>query len=95
MQEGNRTSVTILSGSRMENYADIVSPHRCPTNIEVKSHFESLAETTAASTLPQVEVDKRKQGTDFQITLGRVRHDLTELTITSNLSVSKTYYQHS
>jgi ribosomal protein L20A (L18A) len=80
IQEGNRTSVTILLRSRMENYTDIVSPHRCPTNIEVKSHFELLAETTAVSVLPQDEVDKRKQGTDFQITVGRARHGLTELT---------------
>ncbi len=57
MQEGNRTSVTILLRSRMENYADTVSPLRCPINIEVKSYFESLADTTSVSTLPQDQVD--------------------------------------
>ena len=94
MQEGNRTSVTILLRSRMENYADTVSPLRCPTNIEVKSYFESLADTTSVSALPQDEVDKRRQGTDFLITLGRARHGLTELTAHAQLNLHGWYFDN-
>ena len=62
----------------MENYVGREAPGRCPTNIEVQASFDSLTESTKVSTLPQDDIDKFRQGTDFQIALSGARHGLTE-----------------
>ena len=77
-QPGNRKSVWLLLRSRMENYTGRETPGRCPTNIEVQTSFNSLADSANVSTLPIDDIDKFRQGTDFQVTLSEARHGLTE-----------------
>jgi hypothetical protein len=77
-QPGNRKSVWLLLRSRMENYTGRETPGRCPTNIEVQTSFNSLADSANVSTLPIDDIDKFRQGTDFQVTLSESRHGLTE-----------------
>jgi WD40 repeat protein len=77
-QPGNRTSVWLILRSRMENYTGRETPGRCPTNIEVQTSFDSLADSVNVSALPLDVVDKFRQGTDFQIALSGARHGLTE-----------------
>ena len=62
----------------MENYTGRETPGRCPTNIEVQTSFNSLADSANVSTLPTDDIDQFRQGTDFQVTLSEARHGLTE-----------------
>jgi hypothetical protein len=77
-QPGNRTSVWLILRSRMENYTGRETPARCPTNIEVQTSLDSLADSVNVSALPLDDIDKFRQGTDFQIALSGARHGLTE-----------------
>jgi hypothetical protein len=77
-QPGNRTSVWLILRSRMENYTGRETPGRCPTNIEVQTSFDSLADSVNVSALPLDDIDKFRQGRDFQIALSGARHGLTE-----------------
>jgi hypothetical protein len=77
-QPGNRTSVWLILRSRMENYTGRETLGRCPTNIEVQTSFDSLADSVNVSALPLDDIDKFRQGTDFQIALSGARHGLTE-----------------
>ena len=62
----------------MENYTGKETPDRCPTNIEVQTKFDSLADSANVSTLPLDDIDKFRLGTDFQVALHGARHGLTE-----------------
>jgi len=77
-QPGNRTSVWLILRSRMENYTEKETPGRCPTNFEVQTTFGPLADSVNVSAMPLDDIDKFRQGTDFQITLSGARHGLTE-----------------
>jgi len=77
-QPGNRTSVWLILRSRMENYTKKETPGRCPTNFEVQTTFGPLADSVNVSAMPLDDIDKFRQGTDFQITLSGARHGLTE-----------------
>ena len=76
-QPGSRSVVRLIARSRMENYADRETSGRCPTDNEVKTFFNSMAEFVNISILPSDDSDKLRQGTDFGVTLTEARHNLT------------------